>query len=177
MNRKKGKKKVSNLLSFMDDEDDDYIPLVAKNKAKKAKGDSVQKKLKKKKILSPFDLLKDDKTLSKEAGLSKEEIAKLEQAKKERLEKERIKNQIKNANGLLGKRETSETSGDGKLNPNKSKMREDMKQLLNNEVEGMKVKKNSKTGRYEIAFNNNSSESDSSDSDSSSSGSSLDPEE
>ena len=78
---------------------------------------------------------------------------------------------------MLGKREPGATETESQLNPNKSKMREDMKQLLNNEVDGMKVKKNSKTGRYEIAFDSNSSRSSSSDSDSSSSGSSIDPEE
>jgi hypothetical protein len=65
--------------------------------------------------------------------------------------------------------------------PNKVKMREDMKQLLKNEVDGMKVKKNEKTGRFEIAFdsnsNSNSRSSSSSSSGSSSGGSSVDTEE
>ena len=91
VNRKKGKLKSRNLLSFGDDEDE--MPTIVRKKGKKAAsklGDPA-KKLKIKKILSPFDLLKNDKTLSKEAGLSKEELAKMEEAKRQRMEKERIK--------------------------------------------------------------------------------------
>jgi peptidyl-prolyl cis-trans isomerase SDCCAG10 len=183
VNRKKGKLKAKNLLSFGDEEDE--MPVVTKKKKKGKKiaipGDDegmIRKKLKKKKILSPFDLLKNDKTLSKEAGLSQAELAKMEAAKNERLEKERIKNQIKNAadGNLLGKRDPN-SAEDEKSNLNKTKMREDMKQLLNNQVDGMKVKKNAKTGRFEIAFDSNSSRSSSTDSSSSDSGSSVDTEE
>lgn len=42
------------------------------------------------KIMSPFDLLKDDKTLSKEEALGEEEKKRLAEAKRQRLEREKM---------------------------------------------------------------------------------------
>lgn len=153
-NRKGGKEKIKTLMSFADEEEDEIEV----------------KKSKRRKIASPFDILKNDVTLSKENPISIEEERKMKEAKEKKLERERLKTMVANPeedSSLLKKRLPEKSIENSKVK--KVRMREDLLALKDNKVEGVRVKKNSKTGRYEIAFDSNSNSRSSSTSSSSSS--------
>ena len=190
-NRRKDKKvKMKNLLSFGDEEEDDIDEeLNGSTGARGGAGGSGKAKNSKNqpKMLSAFDLLKNDKTLSQEASITAEDARRMDEIRRKNKERQEIKDKIlkKSQNGP-NPATTEEEEGSllAKRTPEKEinkviikeYLQKDILALKNNEVPGVNYKKNPRTGRYEIVFNSSPDNSRSSSSDSSSSSGSSDSE-
>lgn len=129
-----GTKKKINIVSFGDEEDEDEIVVKKKNKS-----------------LSPFDLIKNDKSLSNAAPLSIEEQRILLEREKKVIETSRLKDNI-----LQGKT--------GDLNDEFIGKRKQLSQRVRNdksEMEGVTLQRNKKTGKVELQFETSSPDSSS----------------
>ena len=149
--KKPAKKKA--VLTFDEDEEEEEEIQIGKNKTNKETTS-----------ISPFDLINNDPTLSKEEALTqkeKDEIQKKEEGLK--LESQilnKMENPLEENNEFLGKRSKLEDSLIGDLKGTQESL------------QGLKVQKSKKTGKLQIKFSDNSDDNNSQKNDNSSSTSS-----
>ena len=157
-NKKPLKKKA--VLTF-DEEEDEEVEIGVGNKQEKK---SVS--------ISPFDLIQNDPTLSKEAALTEKEKSEI-QKKEEGL---KLENQILNKTEKITDDTNQNTEFLGKRSKLEDSLIGDLKGTSES-LQGLKVQKSKKTGKLQIKFSDNSEDNNSNKNSSSSSSSDSDDSE